>query len=575
VNESFFLHSSKARPPLRIGVLIDSERLAAPLAAVLDHIAASDFARLALVIRNTARQQTRPTTARALRLVRHALDKRARGRFAYARYAAWDRRRHAATHALIRDVDCAGHFDGLPSIEVEPIAGKAVDRFPQEAVEAIRAHDLDVILRFGFRILRGDVLEAARCGVWSYHHGDPARFRGSPPGFWELVEREPLSGAVLQRLTEKLDDGIVLAKTLAPTNFGISVLKNVVPVYQAAEPLVIMALHQLHEHGWEGLLARAPKPEPYSGRKRIYRIPSVSRLTRFVAREVLDHRLRQAGLMPRIGHGHWRTALRRLEESGARPWEGDWSDFNWLSSRAHCFADPHLFEHDGRTWLFGEKLMRKGGNAFIGCAEVLDNGSLGEMRPVLERPYHLSMPHVFGHQGAIFMIPEAAQSGRIELYRAVDFPYRWRLEKVLLDKPGLDTVVLPDTDGSFYFFTSLRHKPETYPSLFLFRAEGLFEPWRLHPASPLSLDVRYARNAGAPFRVGNELYRASQDLTLFYGRQMHFHRIERLNPREYLEEMTGQRAASPAWGKAAIGTHTYTRTGKWEAIDGYFLGQPA
>src|SRR6185312_10383200 len=79
-------------------------------------------------------------------------------------------------------------------------------------VDAIRAYDLDVILRFGFGILRGEILTTPRYGVWSFHHGDELRYRGGPPCFWEIYRGDPVTGAILQRLTEKLDAGIVLRK---------------------------------------------------------------------------------------------------------------------------------------------------------------------------------------------------------------------------------------------------------------------------------------------------------------------------------------------------------------------------
>jgi hypothetical protein len=41
--------------------------------------------------------------------------------------------------------------------------------------------------------------------VWSYHHGDNEFYRGGPPHFWELYEKAPLSGVILQVLTEELD----------------------------------------------------------------------------------------------------------------------------------------------------------------------------------------------------------------------------------------------------------------------------------------------------------------------------------------------------------------------------------
>ena len=41
-------------------------------------------------------------------------------------------------------------------------------------VNTVRKYDLDVIIRLGFRILKGGILDSAKCGVWSFHHADPA-----------------------------------------------------------------------------------------------------------------------------------------------------------------------------------------------------------------------------------------------------------------------------------------------------------------------------------------------------------------------------------------------------------------
>ena len=67
----------------------------------------------------------------------------------------------------------------------------------------------------------------------------------------------------------------------------------------------------------------------------------------------------------------------------------------------------------------------------ISCAEVLPGGGLGPVRTCLERDYHFSYPMVFEHDGDVFMVPESALNGTVELYRATRFPHEWTLEKVL------------------------------------------------------------------------------------------------------------------------------------------------
>lgn len=91
-------------------------------------------------------------------------------------------------------------------------------RIAEDDLRAIEALDLDFILAFlDYNILRGPVLEAPRYGIWSFHHGDPVRYRGAPPAVWEIYDGAPRTGAVLQRLTDRLDAGIILRRNDYPT----------------------------------------------------------------------------------------------------------------------------------------------------------------------------------------------------------------------------------------------------------------------------------------------------------------------------------------------------------------------
>ena len=83
--------------------------------------------------------------------------------------------------------------------------------FSESDLGRIRNLDLDFIVAFlGYKIIRGAVLDLPKHGVWSYHHGDPSHYRGGPPGVWEIFDGTPRTGAVLQRLTHRLDGGIIL-----------------------------------------------------------------------------------------------------------------------------------------------------------------------------------------------------------------------------------------------------------------------------------------------------------------------------------------------------------------------------
>src|SRR5262249_42080225 len=93
------------------------------------------------------------------------------------------------------EVDISDVLVKVPSFTKMPVQTRFVDRFDQNSIKKLKAARLDVLLRFGFRIIKGEILNCARFGVWSYHHGDNDFYRGGPAGFWEMYENNPLSGA--------------------------------------------------------------------------------------------------------------------------------------------------------------------------------------------------------------------------------------------------------------------------------------------------------------------------------------------------------------------------------------------
>ena len=73
-------------------------------------------------------------------------------------------------------------LENIEVVNVAPRKTKFSDYFSAEEVNEIRRHEVDVLIRIGFRIIRGDILTASKFGVWSYHHGDNRVNRGGHPG---------------------------------------------------------------------------------------------------------------------------------------------------------------------------------------------------------------------------------------------------------------------------------------------------------------------------------------------------------------------------------------------------------
>ncbi|MCU0649410.1 MAG: hypothetical protein MUF00_15540, partial [Gemmatimonadaceae bacterium] len=260
--------------------MVDSSQLYRIFAEQLAALRRSPYVDVCCVVRNGAASGTVAAGRGGLRWLRAPMRKR----LAYALYTRWDRRHVRAMHDPLALVDASALLEKLSEVVVEPERHGFRQRFPAPAIDTLRRLDLDVLVRFGFGILDGEVLEVARHGIWSFHHGDNRRVRGTPPGLWELIESHPHTGAVLQRLTSELDGGHVLARGTYPTEAGLSAARNRLAPYWGTSELLLLRLWQLHAVA-PSVLPQLPA-EPYAGRRKIYRVPGNGDVVRWLSRAV-------------------------------------------------------------------------------------------------------------------------------------------------------------------------------------------------------------------------------------------------------------------------------------------------
>nr|WP_255666244.1 formyltransferase family protein [Haladaptatus sp. DYF46] len=117
------------------------------------------------------------------------------------------------------------------------------NELPDDVVE--RLSDVDIAVRFGFGILKGDALTAPTHGVLSYHHGDVTRYRGRPAGFYEFVDGRPSAGITVQKLTEQLDAGTVAATAHRDISDAQSLREVQEELFVASPPLLAEAVERL------------------------------------------------------------------------------------------------------------------------------------------------------------------------------------------------------------------------------------------------------------------------------------------------------------------------------------------
>ena len=561
---NYFLHSESCAPRLRVGVLLDGDFLPQPFASVIDHLQRCNFADLVLRIYNMEKKGA-PVAARAslLRKTFSVLrDSDRRKSLLWNLYDKLDARFATEERRLLAPQDISSLLADAPRIGVLPISKGFTHRFPFQALETIRSYNLDVILRFGFNLIRGEILTVPRYGIWSYHHGDNDFYRGGPSHFWELVEGHPLSGVMLQILNKELDNGTVLCKGLAPTEPTLLMSKNRVQPYLLGTTFVIRKMFELHRGGMAELEQKSVLPRAYLGKQKIYRAPTNGQVARFLIAPLARKAIGRAFRRPTIDH--WRLAFRvgrQVRFQGATA--PDLGGFRWFDSpRGRYYADPFLWESKGRVFCLFEDYSYVAKCGRISCGEVTPGCELIDVRPVLEQKYHLSYPFVFEDNGDIFLVPESADNGTVDLYRATSFPYQWEYVKTILDAPGLDTTIMR-RDGLYWMFTSVSEPRGASAQLAVLFSSTLTGKYQFHYHTPITADARHARGAGRIFEQEGVLIRPSQDSSGTYGRAIHFRKIIELTPKSYAEEPFVTLNAPAGFA----GLHTYNRAANVEAID--------
>jgi hypothetical protein len=541
---------------LRVALMLDPGSQPQWVRRVIGDIQSSSVAEVVLIIRNGSATKPRATFARRLWMRRRYL--------LYALYTRLDQILFPVRCDAFEITSVEDLLHDVPEITVRPSKTRFTDTFRRDDVQAIRAYDLDVALRFGFRILRGEALDVARYGVWSYHHDDPDVIRGGPPGFWEVMRDDPVTGSMLQMLTEDLDNGDVIYRSWSPTTSRFSVRRNNNHNFWKSSAFVMRKLQDVAEDGVDGL-SRAASESAYRMYSRpLYRPP------------------RNVEMLPLVWGLTGRAVARAYEKSlfldqwalayrfRSQPSDRNDAPFRFkalLPPKDRFWADPFPVTIDGRYYLFFEEYTYRAAKAHISVVEVDPEGVIAGPFKVLEREYHLSYPFVFEWQGRQYMIPETGSNDSVELYRCVVFPDVWELESVLLEAHNPQDATLVEHDGSWWMFVNVPAygTAMNWDELHLFRADSPLGPWQPHPRNPVKSDVRSARPAGRLFRRDAVLYRPAQDCSRRYGYAISINRITRLTPHEYAEE--GVSKILPEWSPDVIGTHTLNVLDEVTALD--------
>lgn len=538
------------RRKLRVGLLLDRYQAPAWTELMLRRIVQSEHAEIVLVILNDSPRHAltlRERLRTRWKLIPSRLVSRVLNR-------AWHHlmERVHCEHDAFERVDLQPLLRDVPVIRVRPTRKTYSDYFSDEDIAGIEAHAPDVLVRLGFRVLRGAILTVAKFGVWSYHHGDYLLNRGGPAGFWEAMESWPETGTVLQILTEDLDGGVILYQSWSMTNHRSVTLNNNARYWTSASFLPRM-LERLGTQGEERFFAEVARknafPAFYSDR--LYTKPGNAKLAALLFAKLVQKLRRR--LNAKIWLNQWCLLFDRREDISTslrrfRP---------IVPPRDRFWADPNVLYRDGAYHVFLEEFLYDRNKGHIAVMTIDEEGRHDAPVKIIEEPHHLSYPFVFSCNDSLYMVAEACASKAVPLYRCVEFPRKWIFERNLLENvEAVDPTVFCH-GGTWYLFAGVAENPGAAPmdELFLYySADPVSGAWHPHPMNPIVSDVKSARPGGRIIERNGAFYRPSQDCSGCYGSGLNLNRILKLSETDYKEERVG--GIRPNWRPGIVGVHT-------------------
>ena len=459
-------------------------------------------------------------------------------------------------HKYYGDSFSTNNYD-ITNLKVYPNVSKSgfIYRYSHEDLEKIKELKLDILIRCGTGILKGDILNVTKFGIISFHHGDNRYNRGGPSGFWETYLNWPTTGFIIQKLTEELDGGNILYRG----NIKTSALwhENNAQLLLKSNFFIFKILKYISTNN--SLPAIENSSLYYNN---IFKQPNAYILLRYIFNEylfILKYKIySRFNIKEKWSVSFIKNSSLNFDMKKAITIMNPFNRF---------LADPFVIKHKDRDICFVEDFYFDEKKGKISAYELFEN-SYKELGIVLEEDFHLSFPFVFKDGKNIYMIPETSQNKEIRLYKSIDFPMKWELEKVLMnDIEAVDTMIF-ENKSKWYMLTNICSASigDNNSELHVYKSDKLVSnEWIPVESNPVIFDSLKSRNAGL-FNLNGDCYRVNQvQSKYYYGRSFKINKVISINDNSYHEEEVCH--IKPNFFVNLIGTHHFHMNEEYSVFD--------
>jgi len=546
-------NSSNTDPrKLKLGLLLDSFFVPAWFDHACERIKNSGYAEFSLIVLSKSTEQGK----------QGQLDLNDNRSVLTKLYSFVDERIFVRGNSAIALADIRKLLNPVDVIEAKPIITGDRCFFEPTDIEKIHEFGLDILVKFGFGNLHGEITAAAKYGIWEYF------CETYPHGFWEVMQELTKTKMGLRILGGGNDTDRILFSSSSWT-YPFSPARNENRSLWKSSSFLPRQINLLYMLGKDKYFD-ITKEYNCSNYLPVQKGSAVNHSRSMQLGFVTKLLLRNIGEMVsrKINQDAW-FLMFNLDKGDTTPFR-DYRRI--LPPKGRFYADPHIIQKDNQYYIFIEDFDYRKGKGHISCLSIDPSGNYTPPVPVLEEKYHLSYPCVFEWKDRFYMVPESSANRTIDLYECIEFPCKWLHKLTLMENINAVDSTLFFHNGKWWLFTGVSENEGSSPEveLFIFYSDDLFSnKWKTHALNPLKSDAKDARPAGKIFHKNGKIIRPSQDCSKFYGYGFDLNEIVVLTENEYKERNVA--SVRPDWDKKILATHTYGAEGNLKIIDAYSI----
>ncbi len=446
----------------------------------------------------------------------------------------------------IRDI--ISRLTNVRRLALNVLNHNGVQKFSIDGIKKINNVHLDVIVNLDNLKGLEEISKLATHGIWDFMFADSILDKYGPTGFWEVLNQHEGIGFSLLSDTGNESKKYIIDTAFFNRGWSITETRNT--VQEGAVSVFSKAINSLLDGNFQPIKLKVA----ISSETQNLNVLSV---LRYALGFYVNTGLK---IWEKIGNKifAWRPERWSLFLGKDEFMKTDLAYSKPLDMpRDEFWADPFLFKYKDSTYLFFENYSYRTKRGKISCG-LLDGNNLLDIIDVLDMDYHLSFPYIFEEDGEVFLMPEASENERLEIYKAVEFPTTWELYSTAFEGERVaDAFFHTDENKQKWLFLN-KQMATTSPmnsELYIYKVDSIkLETIEPHVQNPVIIDARVARNGGSIFSYEGQLYRPSQRNTdAIYGRALNINKIEKLSLKEYSEKT--ERVVRPSFDKKLMAMH--------------------